>query len=1418
MNAPTLQTDPVAGSSERDPLERLTDEFLQRLRRGEKPSIAEYADQHPELANEIRNVFPALLMLEQAGPQGTAGSFGLLGNGASAETAPPMIGDYKLIREIGRGAMGVVYEAQQQSLDRQVALKILPWHASSDGKSVERFRREAKAAARLHHTNIVPVFEVGQAGEVCFYTMQLIAGQSLDKVIVELRRLQRGPRRDVTAADDATPSAENLALSLHDVPPKPVDTVQLATGSTVRDPSHVSLAESGKQPYYESVVRMGRQVADALAYAHSRGVIHRDIKPSNVLLDAAGVAWVTDFGLAKTEEVGITRTGDVIGTLRYMAPERFQGECDVAADVYSLGVTLYELLVLKPPHEATQRAELIAQITQREPMPLRVIEPGIPRDLELIVLKALDREPRHRYPTAAAMAEDLRRFLADEPILGRRISPLERFARWVRHNRLLAAATITAAALLLVVAIGSTIAGARFHDLAVQEHAARVETTGNLYRSLVGEATATRLARREGFRAHAWKLLDQAQQLDSEVVNTAQLRSEALQSLGDFVGLEPLSLSDFPAEVSGIALSTDSKLLAVGLANGAIQWHEAATGKLLAQRSEHFAPVTRLQFGPDGELLAADARGVIRLWKRKQDDVWESTSLSDVRSPLLALHAQHRLTACRDEHVPTLLLLDDLNSKRRLTIESGRTIAAAAFSVDGVYLAGVSGDDIYVWQTSGGGLIKHATCTLGPLTSVSFSPDGKLLLCAGDQGSATFDLPELRQQSFTHTEQLSAAAFNPAGRLAALASDARRIVLWSVFGNREVAALSHPGWKPLHTLAFSHDQRLLASADGDSVRVWNLAGTPERLNLAGHGSGVTSLQFNPAGTRLVSTSKDRQLALWDAKSGERLAVTSLSSTMQSAAFSHDGALLAAGDGAGKLVLFNAETLIPVFNVVHSLETIHSLAFSGDGNHLVVSGKSGIQLWKVKSGKVNGKQQVDLVELKRLDVPDCRAIAISPDSQFLAWLNPQGQVGVLVLDQLAQWPCSAPRALPGDHNLAFHTDSRHLLLVDTNNQLEQWDVLADRSAAVLGDPGDVRGTNLAVGPNGRWVAVNAEPLRLSVWDLSAKQRTFQFREERSSIAATAWSSTGNRLAFGTQDGQVAIWDMLEIRKQLATIHLDWPDADFEPPKETAAASPLKSLEEALEREPKNVMLLLRRASLYLEKGETDKGLADLSSAAAADEKSEPAVVARANLYAQLGKWKEAAADAQKAVELNPESVRNWQAAAYCLAHAGASAAYQAHCQKMVERFRETTDPRVAERIARAALLMPDAVDTALLPRQVLETAVAGFGPSPVSRAEAFTTLALLEIRAGKAQSALAYIGRAQEDPAYSKTPPVQALSFLIQAVAEQAVGKPAVARETLKAAPTFLGSSPGGPQGDFIPTHATRLAFEILLPEAQRVVK
>jgi serine/threonine-protein kinase len=457
-----------SSSDARSPVELLADEFLARYKRGEKPTIKEYCDRHPHLADDIRDVFEAVLMVEDLKP-GSDDASGSSGPSAHSDGKRlEQVGDYRILCEIGRGGMGVVYEAEQQALGRRVALKVLPRTSAGDGSAQVRFQREAKAAGRMHHTNIVPVFDVGQDGDHLFYAMQLIHGQGLDLVIDDLKRLRAqsgaAPAADERAAERSIAASlaagtferENLAPQ-GEADAKATAAYEGSAPSSAVLPgqSDLSTATSNRGVYFRGVAQIGVQAAAALSYAHGRGIIHRDIKPGNLILDTTGNVWVTDFGLAKTGDGGgVTHTGDILGTLRYMAPERFRGQCDVRADVYALGMTLYELLTLKPAYTSGDRLKLIESIRQAEAASPRSIDARIPRDLETIVLKAIDKDPRRRYQSADELAEDLQRFVNDEPIQARRVGAVERLGRWCRRNPAVAGLM---AAVLVLMAVGTAV-------------------------------------------------------------------------------------------------------------------------------------------------------------------------------------------------------------------------------------------------------------------------------------------------------------------------------------------------------------------------------------------------------------------------------------------------------------------------------------------------------------------------------------------------------------------------------------------------------------------------------------------------------------------------------------------------------------------------------------------------------------------------------------------------------------------------------------------------------------------------------------------------------------------------------------------------------------------------------------------------
>ncbi len=393
-------------------IDAVADEFARRLRSGERPSVEDYAARHPGLADQLRDILPAVAMMEHLKPRRDHAP---TRPAPDVDLPPNQVGEYRIVRELGRGGMGVVYEAEHGPLGRRVALKVLPGHLLSGDRLRDRFRREATAAARLHHTNIVPVFEAGEADGRCFYAMPLITGAGLDQVI-----------RD------------------------------RAAGATGKSPA---LARLPAPEYMRAVAKIGAQVADALAYAHGRGVYHRDIKPSNLLVDERGGVWVTDFGVAKlVAEANLTHTGDLVGTLRYMPPERFAGQTDPRGDIYSLGVTLYELLTLHPAFPEATPHHLMRLITHEDPVRPRWLNSAIPADLETVILKAAARDPADRYQTPGELADDLRRFLDDRPVRAKRANPADRACRWARRNPALATALGAVFLLMAAVTVVSVIA------------------------------------------------------------------------------------------------------------------------------------------------------------------------------------------------------------------------------------------------------------------------------------------------------------------------------------------------------------------------------------------------------------------------------------------------------------------------------------------------------------------------------------------------------------------------------------------------------------------------------------------------------------------------------------------------------------------------------------------------------------------------------------------------------------------------------------------------------------------------------------------------------------------------------------------------------------------------------------------------
>jgi tetratricopeptide (TPR) repeat protein len=419
----------------------LVEDLANRLQAGEAIDLETVIREHPGQAERLRRLLPAVRALADFGSSG--GSVPALDDD---ERVSGVLGDFRIIREVGRGGMGVVYEAEQRSLGRRVALKVLPFAATMDSRHLQRFHNKARAAAGLHHSNIVPVYGVGCERGVHYYAMQFIDGVPLDRLLDQLRRAAGRP---------AGPSGE--ATVAH---PPPEGAEAPAGGSETALAAALSTERAGRgREYYRTVARWGVQAAEALDYAHQVGVVHRDVKPGNLLVENRGQLWVTDFGLARIQsEASLTATGDLVGTLRYMSPEQALAKravIDHRTDVYSLGATLYELLTLQPVFGGKDREELLRQVAFEEPVPPRRLERAVPAELETIVLRALEKTVTDRYATAGELADDLRRWLEDRPIKARRPSWLQVARRWARRHKAMVGAV--AVVLLVVAVLGSGV-------------------------------------------------------------------------------------------------------------------------------------------------------------------------------------------------------------------------------------------------------------------------------------------------------------------------------------------------------------------------------------------------------------------------------------------------------------------------------------------------------------------------------------------------------------------------------------------------------------------------------------------------------------------------------------------------------------------------------------------------------------------------------------------------------------------------------------------------------------------------------------------------------------------------------------------------------------------------------------------------
>jgi serine/threonine protein kinase/WD40 repeat protein/Tfp pilus assembly protein PilF len=1374
--------------SQMDVIGKVAEAFLDRYRRGERPSLTEYIDKYPELAEQIRDLFPALVVLEELGSvEGPRTGFPT-GMVPGKGRVPEQLGDYRILHEVGRGGMGIVYEAVQESLGRHVAVKVLCVPGLASATQRERFRREARAAAQLHHTNIVPVHGVGEQDGIQYYAMQFIQGQGLDEVLKEVKRLRC--RKDPLPAKSLEPRADQsqslaqgLLTGLFDgagASPSLPPSCKLRTASTAAgSASGTELTAQPEAQYFRSVAQMGVQVAAGLDYAHKHGILHRDIKPSNLLLDARGTVWITDFGLAKSEGTDeLTHTGDIVGTLRYMAPERLRGWSDPRSDVYGLGITLYELLTLRPAFEDANRSRLTEQITHDEPPRPRHVDRLIPRDLETIVLKATAKEPARRYHTAAELAEDLGRFLAGEPVRARRTGMWQRAVKWVRRRPAVAALLAVSATAAFSFLIGILVYNAK---LAValgnaqlnleKARLAEQEKTRQLAIAHVREAQARRNSGLVGRRFESLESLTKAVKLfrglgELDEERTLELRNEAIACLA-LADLKRTKVS-IPEPGWSQPCAFDPKLqyyVVHHTGDNHPENRDVNQGQLSLRRVADDQEIARLpgigvrvvwaQFSPDSRYLAAHYEQ-----GRRHNYVW------------------------------------DLNRREAIVkVSQGSYASFPTFSPD------------------------------SRLVALS-RPDNSIRIYELPSGARWRDLPP----SLPPRPAPGAVRFHPDGRRLAILSG-RVVQLRDLSGGKELARFEHLG--AVAALAWRSDGKIFATggdAHDHDIYLWDTANSTQRLRvLKGHGGTVTNLAFSHGGDLLLSTSWDSTDRLWDPGTGQQL-LCKPSGNYDRDFFGPDDQAL----NDGWKVASGREC-----RTFHGPKRLSSVAISPRGRLMASVSTDGVQLWDLAATREADKQlgtlPVGSSMAARFDPSGDSLITVSKSVGLQRWpITPDPETGGLRIGPPQSLGLSARAPLsPKDPDFALRADGRIIALSPHCCQVLLFDLENPRRKLLIESP-YLRAA--AWSPDGRWLATgNWQGRGVKVWDARTGERihdfdlgqleegtawpafspdgkwlvTGTFKEYRfwevgswqkkhglprencgKAIGHLAFSPDGTMLAvlhsttevwlvdpatgrefarlptagtpycfspYGSQlvtyagrDGAFHLWDLRLIRRQLQEMDLDW-DLPPYPPPPTEKANPLSVKVLAGEQPPPSAELdaqaFFERGMLHVQLRLYPYARQDFNRARALDPKRPPwrqvvraysralernpqdaeAYHQRAHAYARLGQWEQALDDHFQAIKRAAERPE-------FVVSRGTTYLRMGQTDKAAEDFRraDALNPKVANNLAWDLATAPDP-----LPRELslaVELAKQAVQQVP---GEAFywNTLGVAHYRSGEWQAAI-----------------------------------------------------------------------------------